>query len=297
MYLFLRPDAPRAPDMPTHLFLDWPLRFGAALHITFERCDWVTLGLLAGAAGFGLLSGHMRIHRRMIMPLAVIALALALMPDAAIGGWGLELRLPPVLGALFFAATKVSLPARRRAQLAGFAFALLALHALILVLDWRVYDRQYAEFRLSAAQLPQGTRLMTVIDGDAIAEVPDQPYSHMAEFAVIDAHAFTPLLFTTKGQHIIRVQPPYERYAAASAMQGSPPDLTELPKLARPDGRRDPVLENAYPYLIDYPCHFDKIVLIQGKGPPGTLPDGLTLAHKGSFFSIYDIERPARCKD
>jgi hypothetical protein len=296
LYLFARPDAGVTSDMPVHFFLDWPLRFGAALHTTLESADWVSLGLLFGAAGFGMLSGVVRLNRRMILPLLVIACALMLMPDAALGGWGLELRLPPIFGALFFAAAEVNLRARQRVRLAGFALALIALHAIILALDWQVYDRQYAEFRLASKEIPRGARLMTVIDGDAIGNVPEQPYSHMAEFSIIDRAAFTPLLFTTKGQHIIRVQRDFAPYAAATAMQGSPPDLSELPRLANAEGLADPTLKRAFPYLIDYPCHFDKIVLIQGNGPKGALPAGLKLARQGSFFSIYDIEQPARCK-
>ena len=94
------------------------------------------------------------------------------------------------------------------------------------------YDRQFAEFREAARALPVGTRLMTVLDGDAIGFRSDQPYWHMAEFAMIDRGAFTPLLFTTRDQHVVRIDPPWQRIAAASAEQGSPPDIDELDDLA-----------------------------------------------------------------
>ena len=45
--------------------------------------------------------------------------------------------------------------------------------------------------------VPRGARLLTVLDGNAIGERADQPYWHMAEFAILDRGAFTPLLFTT----------------------------------------------------------------------------------------------------
>ena len=49
-------------------------------------------------------------------------------------------------------------------------------------------------------------RLLTVLDGNALGERADQPYWHMAEFAVPEHDAFTPLLFTTKGQHVVQLE-------------------------------------------------------------------------------------------
>ena len=57
----------------------------------------------------------------------------------------------------------------------------------------------------------------------------------MAEFAIIDRGDMTALMFTTKGQHVVQLKPPYDRFAAATAQQGSPPDIDELNDL---DGRR-----------------------------------------------------------
>ena len=58
--------------------------------------------------------------------------------------------------------------------------------AFFLAQNWRGYDRQFAEFRAALPGLPRGQRLLTVLDGDAIGNRSDQPYWHMAEFAIID---------------------------------------------------------------------------------------------------------------
>ncbi len=93
--------------------------------------------------------------------------------------------------------------------------------------------RNIAEFRAHASDIKQDGRLLTVLDGDSLGWDSDQPYWHMAEFAVIDRDAFTPLMFTTAGQHIVHARPPLDRFGAATAAQGSPPDIDELERSRR----------------------------------------------------------------
>src|SRR6201999_2014824 len=126
-------------------------------------------------------------------------------------------------------------PPNLRLGLAVAALLPIGSFSIGLANDWMGYDRQFAEFRASMASLPRGVRLLTVLDGNALGERADQPYWHMAEFAVPERGAFTPLLFTTRGQHVVQLNPPYDRYAATTAQQGSPPDVDELDFLARGD--------------------------------------------------------------
>jgi hypothetical protein len=138
-------------------------------------------------------------------------------------------------------------------------------------------------------------RLLTVLDGDALGEQADQPYWHMAEFAVPLKDAFTPLLFTTKGQHVVQLNPPYDRFAAASAQQGSPPDIDELTFLARGDMAADEDMAEIFPYLDHFQCHFDIAVVVHLGGKRSAVPPMLTLRHAGSFFSLYDIKPDRSC--
>jgi hypothetical protein len=117
----------------------------------------------------------------------------------------------------------------------------------------------------------------------------------MAEFAVIDRRVFTPLLFATKGQHIIQVRPPMARYAAATAKQGSPPDIDELNDLAAGAMDADEDIRDVVPYLRFFQCHFDQAVVIHGDGPLSRVPPMLRLVHTGSFYAIYDIVPDKQC--
>lgn len=56
-----------------------------------------------------------------------------------------------------------------------------------------------------------------MLDGDAMGLASDEPYWHMAEFAIVDRGAFTPLMFTTKGQHVVYLKPPFDKWAAGNA--------------------------------------------------------------------------------
>ena len=134
------------------------------------------------------------------------------------------------------------------------------------------------------------SRLLTVLDGNAIGERPDQPYWHMAEFAIPERGVFTPLLFTTKGQHVVQWNQPYARYAAQTAQQGSPPDIDELDFLARgqmdadQDMKRSPCPISTISSVIST-SRWWCIWTASGRRRPAML----RLRHAGSFFSFYDI--------
>jgi hypothetical protein len=226
--------------------------------------------------------------------LAIVLLLALAMPEEAMGGWGVDLRLPAVFGLLVFAAAHLELPKYGQLGLGLITVLAVAWNAAALAGNWNYYDTEYREFRAAARDLPDGVRLMTVLDGDAIGDASDQPYWHIAEFEIIDHKAFTPLLFTTKGQHVVRLNPGLEHAAAASAQQGSPPDVTELDDLAAgtPDGDWD--IGHVFPYLLYFPCKYDEVVLIHLHGKRSAVPDMLRLRHAGSFFSLYDIDKE-RC--
>src|SRR6185369_2162380 len=161
------------------------------------------------------------------------------------GGWAVHLRLPAVFGALLFASAEIKLPSAARASLAVFALTMIAGNSILLTQNWLGYDRQYREFQASLEEVPRGTRLLTVLDGNAIGDRADQPYWHMAEFAIPERGVFTPLLFTTKGQHVVQWNEPLARYAAQTAQQGSPPDVDELTYLARGEMDADDTMRTA----------------------------------------------------
>jgi hypothetical protein len=173
---------------------------------------------------------------------------------------------------------------------------MIAGNSILLTQNWLGYDIVYRQFQASLEEIPRGSRLLTVLDGNAIGERSDQPYWHMAEFAIPERGVFTPLLFTTKGQHVVQWNQPYARYAAASAQQGSPPDVDELDYLARGELDADATLREGLPYLDHFQCHFDIAVVVHLGGKRTPVPRMLRLRQEGNFFSFYDILPDRTCR-
>jgi hypothetical protein len=166
----------------------------------------------------------------------------------------------------------------------------------VLALDWQRVDARYGEFRHAADRIEPGARLLTVLDGDSLGWSADQPYWHMAEFAVIDRGVFTPLVFATRGQHVVRIVPSMDRFAAATAQQGSPPDIDELNDLAAGRKDADEDIRDVLPYLLFFQCHYDEAIVIHGDGPLSRVPPMLRLRYTGSFFALYDVAPDKMCK-
>jgi hypothetical protein len=230
----------------------------------------------------------------MRIPPLPFTLAILFAPESTIGGRGVHLRLPPVLRALAFAPVEWRFT--RYVLTAGaLSLVTMAAGAFALTQNWRGYDAQYAEFRAHGADIGEQGRLLTVLDGDSLGWNPDHPYWHMAEFAMIDRGVFTPLMFTTAGQHVIQIRPPLGRIAAATASQGSPPDIDELDDLAAGRRARDKDLIDLSPYLTAFQCSFDQAIVIFGRGRHSRVPAMLRLRAVRSFYAVYDIVPDARC--
>jgi hypothetical protein len=270
-------------------------KLAAAIVFRFDDPAFVLLAMLCILLAAGLWLGWAVIDRRMIAPLSVLALATSMAPEWAMGGWGVDLRLPAVLGALAFASAEFRLERGKLIALSGALILALIANNAMLTTSWLAYDRQVCELTTALKRLPAGIRLLTVLDGSAIGYGADQPYWHMAELAIISPGAFTPLMFTTEGQHVVHLQPEMLPIAARTAEQGSPPDVDELEDLAANRVDEDEDIANVFPYLMRFQCHYNVAVVIHLGGPRSAVPPLLQLRHAGSFFSFYDILPDSRC--
>lgn len=271
-------------------------RFESLVQHAFDGSDYVLPAILFGGLALALLFRKARLHPAMWGTLVLLLIGALGAPEWALGGWAVHLRLPAVFGALLFAAAEIRLPSAARASLAVFALMMIAGNSILLTQNWLGYDRQYREFQGALEEIPRGARLFTVLDGNAIGDRPDQPYWHMAEFAIPQRGVFTPLLFTTKGQHVVQWNQPFARYAAKTAQQGSPPDVDELSYLARGEMDADETMRENVPYLDHFQCHFDIAVVVHLDGKRTPVPPMLRLRQNGSFFSFYDILPDGSCR-
>jgi hypothetical protein len=294
-FVFLKPHSAGGARLEFNLLDTLLDRYESLIQHDFDNAAYILPALLFAGLALALYTRKARLHPAMIAVLGLLLVAALCAPEWAMGGWAVHLRLPAMFAALLFASTELRMTRPARAALAAAALVLTAWNSVALAHDWRSYDRQYNEFRAALPQLPKGARLLTVLDGDAIGLASDQPYWHMAEFAIHDRAAFTPLLFTTRGQHVVQLRAPYTKIAATTAQQGSPPDITELSALSRGDWDGDVDIRDIFPYLMYFQCHYDIAVVIHRGGPRSPVPPLLRLRHAGSFFSLYDIKPDAAC--
>ncbi len=294
-FLFLKPAGADHQGLKFDFLTTWLDRIDSILQSYFDKPDYVLLAALALLLAIGIWRKKVSFHPRMYLLLGVLGVATLLAPEWAMGGWGVELRLPAVFCLLLFAAAEIKLDTRALAAMSAAIFAVLIYNSATLAGNWRYYDRRFDEFRAALPNIPLGARIVTVLDGDAIGEASDQPYWHMAEFAIIDRDAFTPLMFTTKGQHVVRLQSAYQNIAAETANQGSPPDISELDDLSagQIDGDKD--IRDVFPYLMYFQCHFDDVILVHLNGTRSPVPGLLHLRHAGSFFAIYAVAPNEAC--
>jgi hypothetical protein len=270
-------------------------RASAAIMAYFDQPAQLLTGALAGLWGAGILFRALKVPKAMVPPIVFMVLAALLAPEWAMGGWGVHMRLPAMAGAVMFGAAVVPLEPVRRAGLAAGALAVVAIMSGMLAQNWAGYSRQYSQFRTALRPLPAGVKLFAAIDSASFVTESDQPYWHIAELAIVDKGGFTPLMFATKGQHIVQVNPPYDRIAAKGAQDGSPPDVSELSYLAQARVDLDPDMAVEYPYLQRFPCHFDAVVVFRGSGFASEVPEFLTPVRQGDNFTIYSIDRAKGC--
>jgi hypothetical protein len=289
-FLFLKPGSGADDHALEFNLLDTMLdRYESLIQHYYDKPDYVLPALLLALLLLALYLRRARLPPVMNWVLGAMAATSLLAPEWAMGGWACHLRMPAIFAATLFAACDFRLGKKLFIGVIIAALGLSAWNAKVLAAAWRGYDSQYREFRGALGNVPRGAKLLTVLDGDAIGLASDQPYWHMAEFAISARGAFTPLMFTTKGQHVVRLLPPYTGFAAATAQQGSPPDISELDDLAAGNVDGDPDIADIFPYLMYFQCHFDQVVLIHLHGPRSPVPAMLHLRHAGSFFSLYDV--------
>jgi hypothetical protein len=270
-------------------------RLSSPVQFTFDKPAWILLALLVVLFVYGIWSGRISFHARMKAILLVLVALCFIAPEWALGGWGVDLRLPALLGTLAFASTEFRFGRRVQLALAAAAMVVAGWQSATLAGNWLYYDHRFAEFRTADRLLKPGSKIVTVLDGDAMGLAADQPYWHMAEYAIVDRSAFTPLLFATRGQHVIELAPAVSGIAATSAQQGSPPDISELDDLSNGNTRDDRDIREVFPYLLRFQCHFDVAVVIHLGGHRSPIPDMLVPMHEGSFFSLYRIRHGQNC--
>lgn len=282
--------APTAFGMPPSLF-DFTLLI---LSLAFL--------LLASRRGILQLAPSMR------LPVAMMIVVSLLMPEWLSGSWGAHLRLPVALP--FVVIGSLRLDASHRlpiARLGLLALLLLGTRVWAVSQSWREMDGRVAALRAAIQGLPEGTRLLPVLDPMPPSEkqVPGVPmavqtqalpaYFHIGAVATIDRAAFLPGLFT--GWYPLEPSP---RNAGLSRLMRGIVSPDELIARASPESVGSLANQRDFygdtPCCLDWPATYDFVLWIDfGRAPqplPEPLADRLQPWGGGSFFHLYRVVRP-----
>jgi hypothetical protein len=256
-------------------------------------------------AVFVVVAGLLLAIRRWARPADGMALPLLLLTSAALavpywsygrfgGVWGLDVRLWVALSFLAVAGLRFCGPEKAGRLLAAVLIGLFAVRVYQIADDWRVYDRQIAEYRAAAAIITPGARILQV--QEETSPVADEPgafrdvYYHFTNYSVIDRSVFLPTLFTDPTKQPIVAAP--ER-ADIDTPVGLPIRPGELRAWADPavfdwfEGEDDVGDQHRYGYM--WQDRFEFIVYIHGGAGANPAPGVLELVADGSYFSIFRV--------
>ena len=256
-------------------------------------------------AVFVVVAGLLVLFRRWARPADGMALPLLLLTAAALlapfwtygrfgGVWGLDVRLWVALSFVAAAGIRFHGPQNVARVLGAVMIGLFFVRVYQITDDWRVYDRQIAEYRSAASVITPGARILQVQERPL--PVAGEPgafrdiYYHFASYSVIDRSVFLPTLFTDPAKQPVLVAP---ELAQIDTPVGWPIRPGELGAWADPavfdwfDGEDDVGDVRRYGYM--WQDRFDFIVYLHDGAGSNPAPRILEPVAQGSFFSIFRV--------
>jgi hypothetical protein len=281
-------------DTPNFWALSFAGRVIAVIDSVLFVSDWLIatperpweIGLIAGFVLLrfvGIATGTLRFDRRLTLPIAVISVAMLLIP---IRLWGIT-ELLTRMSLLFFSLMIVSAAPRGRHPLAQ-SIGAVAIGTLLFIRIATVApplaaaDRGIAELRHMAEAIPQGARVLPLsVVPEVAAGLSWVHLWHSTAYLILDHQIFYPLLFTIFD---VRVNEPYIESSAAQSIPLPTQYLDVQGELSLLPGQRN--------YWNHWQTAFDYIV-VEDFGAPDSLSSPLlSLIGRGSIFSVYKINRP-----
>jgi hypothetical protein len=195
-------------------------------------------------------------------------------------------RLPISLAFMLIAC--IDLDMRHRIVRRGFA-AVLVVMLGIRVAEvenmWGSLSAGTESFHQSVQLIDRGAKvLVAYADPDGGDDLHDLGLVHAACFAIIERSALVTTAFTVVGKQIMHARPQYR--ARVDTVDGTPPMIDELVRLARNDGAQSPNYWRRWTTDYDY-----LYVLFAESRHENPDPEHLTTLFTGDRFVLYRIEQ------
>jgi hypothetical protein len=195
-------------------------------------------------------------------------------------------RLPISLAFMLIAC--IDLDLRRPVVRRGFA-AVLVVMLGIRVAEvenmWGSLSVGTEAFRQSVQLIDRGSKvLVAYADPDGGDDLHDLGLVHAACFAIIERSALVTTAFTVVGKQIMHARPEYR--ARVDTVDGTPPMINELVRLARNEGAQSPNYWRRWTTDYDY-----LYVLFAESSHENPDPEHLTTLFTGDRFVLYRVEQ------
>ena len=265
--------------------------------------DFQIFGVAAALLLVAIYLGAIRMTPAVLPAVAALAILAALLPIWFGGNWGTDFRLVPPLVILAVAGTRF-VPTRRwlGPVFAVGVIALVGARVASLAALWPAYDRLYMEMIAVGDFIEPGARVLPARTSweDSPAAAPGRYirlFYQMPVLAVIGGAAFVPTLFTDKRKQIVTVT---EAYSAIDVPFGPPVPIPLLRLAVDPAAGEVlraiflPGTGLSFETYAGWPGRFDYVLLMDLGQRENPLPQLLTPAHVGSYFTLYRIKASTR---
>ncbi len=249
---------------------------------------------------FCVLQRRARISSPALMCSVILLATYMVMPRGMKGTFFLDIRLPVMLGFMFFAGFQPTNLSSRQRSAAVLVFAALLLARIVFITDvWMHSDRDLDDVRQVIVPVTPGSRVLAadVICSDNPAWCASMPisrrlpelthtYWHLASFVLMDRHAFWPNIFAEDAKQPVRIKEPYKELQAVD----SPPiNYLELASSSIPASEL-----KRFPFLPGWSEKFDYVLVLNAEGAPDLehfLPNRLELVDRQGIAALFRIRK------
>lgn len=174
--------------------------------------DTATVLVIAILVMLGLLKRSLTFNKGMYWPVGMIAVAFLAMPKVLFSADGADGRLALPLVLILIASTDLVLQhATRWIKIPALCLLVMFLFRTAeITIQWREFNRYYADLFQAIEKLPEGTRLFTAVLYSGGWQPFPLPVDHFSCFAVIRKSAFVPSIFASRTQQPIRLTPRFQ---------------------------------------------------------------------------------------
>jgi hypothetical protein len=293
LFILLSPTAGEAHQPFDYVhWIGWkPLIAYRTLLWSIPWLNAVTLGPLGILIGLAAWRGRVVVAGAMVLPIALLCLTFAAMPNALFGALYVDVRLPIALLLVVIASLDLR-GLSRPVVFTGTALAvgLLVVHSGVIASEWQASARTLAEFEAAFDGLPAGSTLYVATaepypklayNSELELSRWHPPLKHVASLASIGRDVFVPSTWANPFQQPITVLP---EHLAAKQLQGDNPFITPTAEsLSQVAAKVRSIHADSKPSL-------DFLLVLRPTALEGSVPIDLLPTATGDDFVLFRID-------